>query len=745
MNRTFNLALVVVLVSTLAGCTWFLHTPVPAPQPTVSVTVPPPVEVAIQSKIDPDRLISTLQELTQIQAYSGWRTSATEGEKEGLDFVKDRLQSMDSLVKNGLKIQEDRFRVFLATEIHQASLTLDNSNGQVQIPVNGLRGARDNIKSAMRLDSDGNLNDIAPNPVTVSGELVVIREGTEFSEIAPGSLEGKIVFIEYGWVDTVLISDELGLHRMKAVINGQPEGIVLATTFSNQPGISHGTFAADLGVIATLENEPSIPTVLMRLEDLPDGSSDPWDELAKQHSAEITWDTDVLSPAESGNLIARIPGKNHEKAVLLSAHIDSANSPGALDDGSGAAILLEIAAVVNEVEIIPAMDVYLVWYGSEEIGLLGSANFTASHQEIIDQLVGMLNIDCLSRPVDGAPATLNLAYGSGSAPGDTIDPWANYLISRAALHGIDVEQVYLPLASDNSSFAGYNTANLDLIYDSDSMMQDYNGVWFAGHLHDPYDEVALVKQVQPQLLQMTRIALDTALTPDSTKQFRQKSDERQRVLFISSHNEDVLLTPAALFDLGLAFENAGLDVDVIPYGQNLSSTDLENLDLAIALPVFDLPQHDAPYDEAWSIEEIDLLKGYVNKGGALILTNTARRVKYYNTLYEDNEDWEKMNALANGFEINYQDPVSSISSSSMIADDRLTWGINAIYGYEGNSVPFTMRSGKELAKAGTYSMLGVVDYGGGTVIALSDIGILSAYPNGLLNPQLVENIIDYTQ
>jgi len=169
----------------------------------------------------------------------------------------------------------------------------------------------------MRLDSDGNLNDIAPNPVTVSGELVVIREGTEFSEIAPGSLEGKIVFIEYGWVDTVLISDELGWHRMKAVINGQPEGIVLATTFSNQPGISHGTFAADLGVIATLENEPSIPTVLMRLEDLPDGSSDPWDELAKQHSVEITWDTDVLSPAESGNLIARIPGKIMRKRCFF--------------------------------------------------------------------------------------------------------------------------------------------------------------------------------------------------------------------------------------------------------------------------------------------------------------------------------------------------------------------------------------------------------------------------------------------
>jgi Peptidase family M28. len=391
------------------------------------------------------------------------------------------------------------------------------------------------------------------------------------------------------------------------------------------------------------------------------------------------------------------------------------------------------------------LDLYLVWYGSEEIGLLGSANFTAQHEEIIDKLAGMLNIDCLSRPVEGAPATLNFAYGSGSAPGDTNDPWANYLVARAEAAGIPVQQVYLPLASDNSSFAGYNVANLDLIYDSDSMMNDYNGVWFAGHLHDPYDETALVRQVQPQLEQMAQIALDTALIPENVELFRQKSGEQRRVLFISSHNEDVLLTPAALFDLGLAFEHAGMDVDTLPYGQALTASDLENVDLAIALPVFDLPESETPYDESWSDSEINVIKEYVNSGGTLILTNTAHRVKYYNTLYEENEDWADANALGKGFGITYLKPGTNTSNSSETTEDRLTKGVPVIYWYEGNGVPFSMVSGISLATAGGQTVLGRLEYGKGTVIAVADIGMLSAYPNELLNPQLVKNILDYTK
>ena len=635
------LAMIIFSLIFIGGCSTLHPSLTPSSSPPTPTTPPAP-------QINLKQLYQTLQDLTGVQSYSGWRTSATQGEKEAFDFVHQKLSQMDNLKNGGIVLTRDSFHVFLATEIHETTLILTLDGKQVSIPVNGLRGARDNIQSALRLDSDGTLNDRKPDPVTVSGSVYLLQNGSNPADLEAGSLKGKILFLDYALIDTVTNHPNMAALRMRAAIAAQPSGIVFVTEYSNLPGISHGTYVADLGVISQLVSEPSIPTVYMRLEDLVEGGSDPWNKLKEFDSAELTWDTDVLSPADSGNLIAKIPGKNHDRAILLSAHIDSANTPGALDDGAGSAILLEVAAAIDEAKVTPEFDLYLVWYGSEEIGLLGSANFTASHQEILDKLIGMLNIDCLSRPVEGAPATLNFAYGSGMEPDNTDDPWVNFLVGRAGTMGIDVQQVYLPLASDNSSFAGYNVANLDLIYDSDEMMQNYGGVWFAGHLHDPYDEVKLVRQVETQFLQMANIALDTALLPADVSTFRQKAAKSKRVLIIASHTEDVLLTPAGLFDLGLAFENAGLDVDVVPYGTLLKASDLENAKLAIALPIFDLPsgpEANTLYDEAWTQDEINILKEYVDAGGSLVITNASRRVKYYNTLYEANEDWAKMDAL----------------------------------------------------------------------------------------------------
>ena len=62
-----------------------------------------------------------------------------------------------------------------------------------------------------------------------------------------------------------------------------------------------------------------------------------WEHLEKIESAQLTLDVDGYSPGTSGNLIARIPGADSSKAVILGAHIDSPNTPGVFDDGSGSA------------------------------------------------------------------------------------------------------------------------------------------------------------------------------------------------------------------------------------------------------------------------------------------------------------------------------------------------------------------------------------------------------------------------
>jgi Zn-dependent M28 family amino/carboxypeptidase len=289
---------------------------------------------------------------------------------------------------------------------------------------------------------------------------------------------------------------------------------VLITQFSNEQGESHGSFAGEGGALSRVERSTVPPTVHVRLEDLAAAGIEGWGNLARVESATLRWDADVLSPAFSGNLVARIPGRDGSKAVVLGAHIDSVNNPGAMDDGSGSAILLEIARVLDAAQVQPPTDLYLAWFGSEELGLLGSAHFASTHQDVVGRAVAMLQIDCLTYPLEGIDAELTLVTWSGSPLGEERHAWPAYLAEAARLHGVpvgieDVAEVY----SDNHVFGLSAVANADLIYIDGPAMEATGSLHYAAHIHDPYDSVELVRGKADVIVQMARIALTAALMP----------------------------------------------------------------------------------------------------------------------------------------------------------------------------------------------------------------------------------------
>jgi len=86
------------------------------------------------------------------------------------------------------------------------------------------------------------------------------------------------------------------------------------------------------------------------------------------------------------NIIARISGNSPTKgsAVLLMAHYDStAGGPGAADDASGCAVLLETARMLLA-GTKPENDVILLFADGEEAGLLGSTMFAEESGSISD-------------------------------------------------------------------------------------------------------------------------------------------------------------------------------------------------------------------------------------------------------------------------------------------------------------------------------------------------------------------------
>jgi len=70
--------------------------------------------------------------------------------------------------------------------------------------------------------------------------------------------------------------------------------------------------------------------------------------------------------------------------VIVGAHFDSTSqspttaAPGAEDDGSGSAALLEFLRVLVESDIQFEKTIILVWFGGEEQGLLGSRAYVTS-------------------------------------------------------------------------------------------------------------------------------------------------------------------------------------------------------------------------------------------------------------------------------------------------------------------------------------------------------------------------------
>ncbi len=109
---------------------------------------------------------------------------------------------------------------------------------------------------------------------------------------------------------------------------------------------------------------------------------------------------------ESANLVAKLPGsdpKLKDEYVVLSAHIDHVGigAPingdniynGAMDDGSGSALLIDEAAIFKKNPEKLRRSILLVFVTAEEKGLLGSKYFAAHPTVPPKSLVADVNVD----------------------------------------------------------------------------------------------------------------------------------------------------------------------------------------------------------------------------------------------------------------------------------------------------------------------------------------------------------------
>jgi Peptidase family M28 len=166
-------------------------------------------------------------------------------------------------------------------------------------------------------------------------------------------------------------------------------------------------------------------------------------------------ETIAVGNATSRNVIATKSGSGPgtRELILLVAHLDSVNTlggpdapaPGADDNGSGSAGLLELARILAPHQFV--QDIEFVLFGGEEQGLLGSMHYVNSlPMEERARIRAVINMDMIGTLNTPAPTVL---LEGASVSQSVIDDLAN---AAATYTSLTVETSLSPFASDHVPF-----------------------------------------------------------------------------------------------------------------------------------------------------------------------------------------------------------------------------------------------------------------------------------------------------
>ncbi len=279
---------------------------------------------------------------------------------------------------------------------------------------------------------------------TVEADLIVIRGQGSESDFANADVKGKIALVPRG---TLVFSDKAA--------NAAKAGAVAIIIYNTQPGSFSGT----------LRDKASIPVLALSGAD-----GQALIQQASQGPLKISIASDTAVVKQTGhNIIGTLNGMNGT-TIVLGGHYDSVQAgPGGDDNGSGSAVLLELA---RDLAHQPHQNTLVfVAFDGEEEGLLGS-QYYVSHLPSTDKskIKAMLNFDMLG----GGTGPLLLG-GDGPVGKEARD------ISNAL--GIDARNFTLG-GNAGSDHQPFQRAGIDTVFFS----RDYN------LLHTPQDTIDQVKQ-----------------------------------------------------------------------------------------------------------------------------------------------------------------------------------------------------------------------------------------------------------
>ena len=335
---------------------------------------------------------------------------------------------------------------WIAQEFLSAGLRLPNiRNGSLKFPF--IQGKNDTLLGAMATVVP--TSTISRDPVLRIGtanSLSTRQVGTDYFPIfdSPSAdIKAPIVFVGYGIVDPAHgIDDYAGVDVNNCIVlflRGKPEHYPRAVShadkvrFARERGaigyltatgpilhpyeIRRGVTGSPSAFYGQLPLDQAIPGVWISTAlaqellagssiDMPDRLRILQEHLNRASSSQATR-TDRLASlqwrttTEEGilvNVIGMIPGTGTE-TVVIGAHRDHFGRPGGIlfpgadDNASGTAVILEVARALTTIDLRPSRTILFISFSGEERDLLGSRLYTSRPIVPLNSTKTMINID----------------------------------------------------------------------------------------------------------------------------------------------------------------------------------------------------------------------------------------------------------------------------------------------------------------------------------------------------------------
>ena len=230
----------------------------------------------------------------------------------------------------------------------------------------------------------------------LTAEVVVVRNFDELDSLDRAKVAGKIVLFNYPYDKEMAAQGRSGEAYGNAVAY-RGGGPIAAAKKGAVAALVRSVGSADYrlphtGATKYEEGVAKIPAGAVTAED-----AELLANLAPQGPVRmhLVLTPQILEDVESANVVADLKGSSKpDEIVIVSGHLDSWDlGTGAIDDGAGVAVSMQVANLVRQLKLKPKRTIRVIAWMNEENGLRGGKTYAEDHAAELAKHVAAMETD----------------------------------------------------------------------------------------------------------------------------------------------------------------------------------------------------------------------------------------------------------------------------------------------------------------------------------------------------------------